>query len=465
MKQRTLKNKFSFSGIGLHTGVEVTAQILPAGVNHGISFKRTDLVDSPQIMAHIENVTSTNRSTTIGVGDARVSTIEHTLSALAGHQIDNAIIEVSGPEMPILDGSAKLISEGIEKVGFKELDAERQYLIIREPIHYRDEATGSEITALPSENFEVTCMIDFDSSVLGQQYAVLNNMSDYTKEIASSRTFVFLHELEYLMDQNLIKGGDLDNAIVIVDRNLDESELQQLASKLGRDQIRIEEEGILNNVKLQYSNEPARHKLLDLIGDLSLIGRPIKGKIIATKPGHAINLKFSQKLKSKEFSGFNIIDRPDLVNLNQEPAYDANRVRETLPHRFPFLLIDKIIDVTEHNIIGVKNVSYNEHYFLGHFPNNPIMPGVLQVEAMAQTGGIFALHNKEEPHLWDTYFMKIENARFKRKVVPGDTLVFILELLAPIRRGICQMRGKAYVKNQLVSEAKLVAKILKRVDG
>ena len=461
MKQHTIAAPITIKGIGLHTGKLVTMTLEPAAENHGIKFQRIDLPNKPIITADANRVVSTNRGTTIKQDDAQVSTIEHSLSALTGIGVDNVLISIDGPEVPILDGSAVLFTQALKKVGVVEQDSVREYIEIEEPIAYRDEITGAEIIAYPSDNFEVTTMIDFNSPVLGQQYASLSNIRDYEKEIAPCRTFVFLHELEKLLNQNLIKGGDLDNAIVIVDRIMNQQQLDELAEKLQKPSVTVEKEGILNTLKLHFSNEPARHKLLDIIGDLTLVGKPIKGKIVATKPGHTANVEFAKILKKYSIEQRKLKGKPK-YDPEKQPVYNTVEIQQRLPHRFPFLFIDKIIELEENHVVGVKNVTFNEAIFQGHFPNNPVFPGVLQIETMAQTGGILALSKVPDPHNWDTYFLKIDQCKFKQKVLPGDTLLINMELLAPIRRGIVQMQGTAYVGNKVVSEAELTAQIVKR---
>lgn len=448
----------------MHTGKKVTMTFHPAPVNHGYKFQRIDLASKPIVSADVSKVVSTNRGTTIKNGEAQISTVEHTLSALVGMGIDNVLIEIDGPEVPILDGSAIEMVKALKKAGADEQDAEREYFEITEPISYVDDATGSELVALPSDEYQVTALIDFNSSVLGHQYATLVQISDYVNEIAPSRTFVFLHELEQLLDQNLIKGGDLDNAIVIVDRVMSQKDLDKLAKKIGRPSVKVDKEGILNTNSLHFENEPARHKLLDIIGDIALVGKPIKGKIVATKPGHTANVAFAKILKEmyreqKKLKGKPVYD-PD-----KPPIFDVVDIQRMLPHRYPFLLVDKIIELTEKEVVGVKNVTINENYFQGHFPGNPLFPGVLQMEALAQTGGLLALSRVEDPENWDTYFIKIDNAKFKSKVVPGDTLILKMELLSPIRRGIVQMQGTAYVGKKIVSEGELTAQIIRRTNN
>jgi len=462
MKQRTVSQPVTIRGKGLHTGKEVSLTILPAAPNHGFKFQRVDLNDQPVINADVGRVVATKRGTTLRTGEAQVHTVEHVLSALMGLQVDNALMQLDGPELPIMDGSARSFTDAIQKAGLDEQEAEREYFEIVEPISYRDDKTGSELLALPADEFEVTTMIDFNSPVLGQQYASFHQSeNNYAEEIAPSRTFVFLHELEELFDQNLIRGGDLDNAIVIVDRVMSEAELSELAKKIGRPTVKVEKEGILNTIELYFKNEPARHKLLDVIGDMALLGKPIKGKIVATKPGHKANVDFTRILK-KHYQDRRKLKGKPKYDPAQEPLFDSVQIAKWLPHRYPFLLIDKIIELSDEHVVGVKNVTFNEYYFQGHFPNNPIMPGVLQIEAMAQTGGILALSTVEDPGNWDTYFLKIENAKFKHKIIPGDTVLFKLDLIAPIRRGIVQMQATAYVGNKIVSEAELTAQIVKR---
>ena len=461
MKQRTIKKPVTVKGIGLHTGKEVTMTFQPAAVGHGYKFKRVDLEGAPVLNADVNRVTSTTRGTTIKVGEAYVNTVEHALSALSGMEIDNVLIELNGPEVPIMDGSAAEFVKALNSAGIEEQDSEREYFEILDPISYKDEETGAEMLALPSDHFEVITMIDFNSEVLGQQYASISDLDKYTEEIAPCRTFVFLHELEALFEQNLIKGGDLDNAIVIVDRLMSQKELDKLAKKLDKPSVKVTSEGILNTLDLHFKNEPARHKLLDVLGDMALLGKPIKGKIVATKPGHKVNVAFTKMLKQIYKEQRKLRGKPK-YDPDKEPLFDSVQIANWLPHRYPFLLVDKIIELSEQHVVGVKNVSFNEHFFQGHFPNNPVMPGVLQIEAMAQTGGILALSTVEDPGNWDTYFLKIENAKFKHKIVPGDTVLFKMELIAPIRRGICQMLATAYVGNKIVSEAELTAQIVKR---
>lgn len=461
MKQKTIKKPVTVDGVGLHTGAYVHLTFQPAPVDHGYKFQRTDLEGEPVFNADVNRVISTDRSTTIQVGDASVATVEHVLSALAGLQIDNVLIQLDGPEVPILDGSAAIFVEALQSAGLEEQDADREYFIVEEPISYRDPETGSELIALPLDGFEITSMIDFNSPVLGQQYATLQSLDDYAGEIASSRTFVFLHELEQLFEHNLIRGGDLSNAIVIADRPVEQDRLDDLARRMDRPTLEINGQGILNTIDLKFQNEPARHKLLDVVGDLALLGKPIKGRILATKPGHRVNVAFTQQLKNRYIEQRKLGNKPK-YDPDADPVFDINTIVEWLPHRYPILLVDKIIELSETHIVGVKNVTFNEHFFQGHFPGNPVMPGVLQIEAMAQTGGILVLAQMEEPSGFDTYFLKIESAKFKQKVVPGDTLLFRLELMAPIRRGICQMHAVAYVGNKIVSEAELTAQIVKR---
>ncbi|MEL7120380.1 MAG: bifunctional UDP-3-O-[3-hydroxymyristoyl] N-acetylglucosamine deacetylase/3-hydroxyacyl-ACP dehydratase [Bacteroidota bacterium] len=462
MKQRTIKKAVSVSGVGLHTGKPVNLVFKPAPENHGYKFQRIDLEENPVLNVDVSRVASTQRGTTISNGkDASVSTIEHALSALSGLQIDNVLMEIDGPEVPIMDGSAIEFVKALLDAGVEEQANDREYFEIQEPIIYRDEESGTELMALPADRFEVTTLIDFNSPVLGHQYASLYDLEDYSKQIAPCRTFVFLHELEFLFDQNLIKGGDLDNAIVIADRAMNQKELDDLAKKLGKPTVQVNKEGILNTIDLHFNNEPARHKLLDVIGDVSLLGKPIKGRIVATKPGHKANIEFTKILKRNYLEQRKLKGKPK-YDPDQEPLFDSVKIAAWLPHRYPFLLVDKIIELTDTFVVGIKNVTFNEEFFQGHFPNNPVFPAVLQIEAMAQTGGILALSTVPDPSNWDTYFLKIENAKFKHKIVPGDTLMLKMELLAPIRRGIVQMEATAYVGNKIVSEAQLTAQIVKR---
>lgn len=461
MKQSTIQNPVSVHGVGLHTGKNVTLTFKPAPAGHGYRFQRTDLPEQPVIPADVKLVISTNRSTTLKNGEVQVSTVEHVLSALFGMQIDNVLLEIDGPEMPIMDGTAMPFVKAITEAGRAEQEQDREYFEITEAISYRDEVTGTELMALPADHFEATVMIDFNSPVLGPQFASLQNTDNYEVEIAPCRTFVFLHELEKLLEVGLIKGGDLDNAIVIADRTMDQEELDLLARKMGKPSVKVESEGVLNTSKLRFPNEPARHKLLDVMGDLALIGKPIKGKIVATKPGHTANVEFAKLLKKTFLEKRKLIGIPK-YDPEKEPVYNYAGILELLPHRYPFLLVDKIIEISETHVVGIKNITMNEGLFQGHFPNNPIFPGVLQVEAMAQTGGILALHNMPDKGNWDTYFLKVDNTRFKAMVRPGDTLIIKMELLEPIRRGIVHMQGTAYVGNKIVSEGELTAQISRR---
>ncbi len=461
MKQHTIQQSVAVEGIGLHTGRAVTLCFKPAPVNHGYKFQRVDLDTAPIIPADVARVVSTNRGTTIKRGEVQVSTIEHVLSALTGLQIDNVLMEIDGPEMPILDGSAIGFVEVLEKAGREEQAAEREYFEVTEPISYRDELTGTELLAIPAEDYQLTTMIDFNSPILGHQYASLDDVADYKSEIAPCRTFVFLHELEQLLNQNLIKGGDLDNAIVIVDRMVSEEELEMLSKRLGKPDIQVERAGILNTVDLKFENEPARHKLLDVIGDLALIGKPIRGKIVATKPGHTSNVEFAKILKKRLKEQRKLRGKPK-YDPDQDPVVDLEGIKNLIPHRYPMLLVDKVIELSNVHVVGIKNITFNEGIFQGHFPGNAVFPGVLQIEALAQTGGILALSTVPDPENWDTYFIKIDAAKFKHKVIPGDTLILKMELLSPIRRGIVHMQGTAYVGNKIVSEGELTAQIIRR---
>jgi len=461
-KQKTLAGKLDFKGIGLHTGEQVEMTIHPAPDNHGYVFKRVDIEGHPTIKADLDHVVSTNRGTTIGKDGVLVNTTEHVLAALYGSEIDNALIELNGTEVPIMDGSAKDFVEGIQTAGIVDQEAEKDYFTLKENLYYEDEKGYVEMLAVPTpgNEFRITVMVDYNSPVLGTQHASMYEIGEFQKEIASCRTFVFLRELEFLAKNDLIKGGDLSNAIVLVEQERSQKEYQEIARMLGKEDLDVKVEGIgvLNTVKLQFENEPARHKLLDIVGDLALVGKPIQGHILAARPGHAGNVSFGKIIKNliKEEK-----KKGPEFDLTKDPVYDVNQIMGILPHRYPFLLIDKIVELDENAIVGVKNVTINEPFFQGHFPGNPVMPGVLQIEAMAQAGGVLALHNVEEPERWSTYFMKIDAVKFKRKVGPGDTVVFHLQLTSPIRRGIVQMKGTAYVNGLVVSEGELMAQIIK----
>ena len=458
MKQSTLKSSFKISGKGLHTGLQINATFNPAPCGHGYKIKRVDLAEEVIIDALAENVIETQRGTVIAKGDVKVSTIEHALAALYAAGIDNCLIEVDAPELPILDGSAIHYVEKIEEVGIEEQAEEKDYYIVKQKIEVVDEKTGASLIALPDDEFSVETMIEFNSPVLSNQFAMLRNLDKFKEEIAASRTFVFVREIEPLVSNNLIKGGDLDNAIVIYDSPLAQETIDKLADLMGVPHTNVRELGYINNKPLVFDNEPARHKLLDVLGDIALIGRPLKGRIIAVRPGHSLNTTFSKKVRRE-------IKRQDIqapvYNPNVTPIMDINRIRELLPHRYPFLMVDKIIEKDDTHIVGVKNVSVNEPFFQGHFPQEPVMPGVLQVEAMAQVGGLLVLSMVDEPEKYSTYFMKIDNVKFRQKVVPGDTLIFHLSFMSEMRRGCAVMKGYAFVGEKIVSEAEFMAQIVK----
>ena len=458
MKQCTLNDSFKVHGKGLHTGLMIDAEFCPAPEGHGYKIQRTDLEGEPVIDAVAENVIATQRGTVVAKGDIKISTIEHALAALYAAGIDNCLIKVNAPEIPILDGSAKEYCEKIAQVGVKEQAMEKDYYIVRQKIEVRDEATGASLVVLPDDDFSIDAMIDFDSPVLNNQYATLDNLAEFPKEIAASRTFVFVREVEPLVKNNLIKGGDLDNAIVIYDSPMEQNELDRLADLMGVPHKNDNEFGYINNIPLTCDNEPARHKLLDVLGDIALIGRPLKGKIIATRPGHSLNTVFSKKIR-KEIKRQDV--QAPLYNPSAEPVMDVNRIRELLPHRYPFLLVDKVIEVGDSHIVGLKNVSGNEPFFQGHFPQEPVMPGVLQVEAMAQTGGLLVLSTVDDPEKYSTYFMKIDNVKFRNKVVPGDTLLFHVSFMTPLRRGCAVMKGYAFVGDKIVTECEFMAQVIK----
>ncbi|WP_111708438.1 bifunctional UDP-3-O-[3-hydroxymyristoyl] N-acetylglucosamine deacetylase/3-hydroxyacyl-ACP dehydratase [Lutibacter citreus] len=460
IKQKTIKKEVTLSGVGLHTGNKVTMTFKPAPINNGYAFVRIDLEGEPIIEASAEYVINTQRGTNLEKRGVTVNTSEHVLAAVVALGIDNIIIEINAPEPPIMDGSSKHFVEALEEAGILEQDAEIEEYIVKEVISYKDEETGSEIILMPSDKYQITAMVDFGTKVLGTQNATLNSLSDFKAEISDARTFSFLHELEMLLDNNLIKGGDLNNAIVYVDKEISEATMNKLKHAFNKETLAVKPNGILDNLTLRWANEAARHKLLDVIGDLALVGTRIRGKVIANKPGHMVNTGFAKKLqkKIKQEKRNNV----PTYDLNQPPLMDIYKIMEILPHRPPFLLIDRIIELSDKHVVGMKNVTMNENFFVGHFPGAPVMPGVLQVEAMAQCGGVLVLSTVPDPENYLTYFMKMDNVKFKQKVLPGDTLIFKAELITPIRRGICHMQSYGYANGRLVVEAELMAQIAKK---
>ncbi|TWI00556.1 3-hydroxyacyl-[acyl-carrier-protein] dehydratase /UDP-3-O-[3-hydroxymyristoyl] N-acetylglucosamine deacetylase [Flavobacterium tiangeerense] len=460
VEQKTIKTEISLTGVGLHTGKEVKMTFKPAPVNNGFTFVRVDLEGQPVIEADANYVVNTQRGTNLEKLGVKIQTPEHVLAALIGCDLDNIIIELNASELPIMDGSSKYFVEALENAGFEEQNAKRKVYVVKEVISYLDEASGSEILVMPSDQYCVTTMVDFGTKILGTQNANLKSIADFKNEIADSRTFSFLHELESLLENGLIKGGDLNNAIVYVDKEISASTMENLKVAFGKDEISVKPNGILDNLTLHYPNEAARHKLLDVVGDLALIGTRIQGKVIANKPGHYVNTQFAKKMaKIIKIEQRNYVP---VYDLNQEPLMDIHKIMAVLPHRPPFLLIDRIIEMSESHVVGMKNVTMNENFFVGHFPEAPVMPGVLIVEAMAQTGGILVLSTVPDPENYLTYFMKIDNVKFKHKVLPGDTLIFKCDLITPIRRGICHMQANAYANGKLVAEAELMAQIAKK---
>ncbi len=459
IKQNTIARPVTLTGVGLHTGENVTMTFVPAKENHGFAFKRVDLEGEPVIEADANYVVNTQRGTNLEKNGVKIQTSEHVLAALVGMNLDNVLIELDAPEPPIMDGSSKFFVGAIEQAGIEEQEADRDEYIVKDVISYKDENSGSEITIIPADEYKVTTMVDFGTKVLGTQNATLEHLKDFKNEISNARTFSFLHELEMLLEHGLIKGGDLNNAIVYVDNEISTSTMKKLEKAFKKEKLSVKPNGILDNLTLHHPNEAARHKLLDVVGDLALAGTRIRGKVIANKPGHYVNTQFAKKLQKiiKLERRHNVPD----IDLHAKPVKDVNQIMEMLPHRPPFLLVDKIMELTEERVIGVKNVTMNEPFFVGHFPGAPVMPGVLQIEAMAQTGGILVLSTVPDPENYLTYLLKIDNVRYKHQVVPGDTLIFKLDLLTPIRRGICQMQARAYANGRLVSEAEIMAQITK----
>lgn len=460
IKQQTIRKSVTVSGVGLHTGVQANMTFLPARPNHGIKFQRIDLPEQPVVDADVDNVVDVSRGTTIEQSGARIYTVEHTLAALVGLQIDNVLIQIDGPEPPIMDGSSIQFIEVLHEAGVEEQNALRNFFEVPEGVFYRESDRNVEMAALPLDDYRVTVMIDYNSPVLGSQHASLNSIAEFEREIASCRTFCFLHELQMLHKNNLIKGGDLNNAIVVVDRVVKDEELADLAKLFNKPKVEVQKEGILNNVELRYKNEPARHKLLDVVGDLALVGRPLKAQILAARPGHAANVAFAKKLKKMMLTNMN--SSIPHYDPKLPPVMDINQISNTLPHRYPFLLIDKVFHLDDTTVAAIKNVTMNEPFFLGHFPGNPVMPGVLQVEAMAQTGGILVLSTVPDPENYWTYFLGIETCRFRKMVLPGDTLMIKCELVVPIKRGIAKMRGQIFVGSNVVCEAIMTASIVRK---
>ena len=461
-KQHTISKPVSLKGVGIHTGKEVNLTFKPAEENFGYAFCRTDLPEKPIIEANINYVVNTDRGTNLDKNGIKIKTSEHVLAALVGMEIDNILIELDASEPPIMDGSSKYFVEALQKAGIKEQKAFRNEYVVKEVISYYDENTGSDITVIPSNSYEVTTMVDFGTKILGTQNATMKKISQFNTEFANARTFSFLHEIEMLLDNGLIKGGDLNNAIVYVDKELSDETMSKLKKAFNTDKLSVKSNGILDNLNLHYPNEAARHKLLDVVGDLALLGTRIKGKVIANKPGHFVNSMFTKHLSSIiKNEKRNLAPQ---IDLTKPPIMDVNQIQELLPHRPPFLFIDKILEISDDHVIGLKNVTINEDFFNGHFPGKPIMPGVLQIEAMAQAGGVLILNTVPDPQNYLTFFAKIDNAKFKYPVVPGDTLIFKCELLSPLRRGICHMRAQAFVDGKLTSEADLMAKIIRKTD-
>ncbi len=459
-KQRTIKKPVSLTGRGLHSGIDVQISFKPAPENHGFKFIRTDIEGSPVINALAENVVDTSRGTTLEQNGVRIATIEHVLAAFSGLEIDNALIEVKGPEAPIMGGSSKRFVDAILEAGIQEQNKERDYFRITEKIAFSDEENGVDLMVYPDDHLSYNVLIDYNSKILGNQYAILNEVSDFAEEVSACRTFVFFHELETLAKQGLIKGGDLDNAIIIMDRVVDQSEVDRVADLFNKPHIKVNSEGILNNIKLRYPNEPARHKLLDIMGDIALVGQPIIGKVVATRPGHHANTELAKKIR-QEIKKLKLKSQIPVYDPTQTPVLDILQIKKMLPHRYPFLLVDKIIHLDETSIVGLKNLTFNETFFQGHFPEEPVMPGVLQIEAMAQVGGVLVLNQVEDPENYSTYFLKIDKVKFKRKVIPGDTVLFKLSMTQPMRRSIITMFGQGFVGDKLVLEGEITASVVR----